>query len=68
VYYSWVHYDTNGNVTSVVPESPIAVAAGDTGLHTVATDSFTPQHSGSDKLVFYSPAYSVPAQSWTCAG
>jgi hypothetical protein len=68
VSYSWVHYDSNGNITSVVSETPIRVATGDKNFHTVASDSFNPQHSGSDKLVFSSPAYSVPAQSWTCAG
>ncbi|HYY46082.1 MAG TPA: hypothetical protein VE951_03410 [Candidatus Angelobacter sp.] len=68
VYYSWVHYDVNGNVTGGTPEPPIQIAAGDTSSHTVTADSFTPQHSGSDRLVFLSPSYSVPAQSWSCNG
>jgi len=44
------------------------VAAGDKSLHGVTSDTFTPVHSGSDQLVFSSPAYSVPSQSWTCSG
>ena len=68
VYYSWVRYDSNGNITATVSETPIRVAAGDKNFHAVASDSFAPQHSGSERLVFSSPAYSVNAQSWTCAG
>jgi hypothetical protein len=68
VFYEWVHYDTTGKVTGTTPEAPIRVAAGDTSAHAVATDSFTPMHSGSDRLVFLSPAYSLTAQSWSCVG
>jgi hypothetical protein len=67
VFYSWVHVDNQGRRT-VVPEAPIRVAAGDTNAHAVAPDTFTPQHSGSDQLVFVNPAYSVAAQSWNCVG
>jgi len=67
VFYSWIRVDNQGNRT-VVPEAPIRVAAGDTSAHPVAADTFTPQHSGSDQLVFVNPAYSVPAQSWNCVG
>ena len=68
VYYGWAHYDINGNFTGWTPEAPIQVAPGDTSAHSVVADIFTPQHSGSDKLVFLSPAYSAAAQSWSCVG
>jgi len=65
VFYSWIRVDNQANRT-VIPEAPIRVAAGDTSAHAVATDTFTPQRSGSDQLVFSNPAYSVAAQSWNC--
>ncbi|MEO6797570.1 MAG: hypothetical protein ABI401_09790 [Candidatus Dormibacter sp.] len=68
VFYEWVHYDASGSRTGVTPELPIRVAAGDTSAHAVVADSFTPQHSGSDQLVFLNPAYTVPAQNWSCVG
>ena len=68
VFYGWVHYDVAGNQTGITPELPIQIAAGDVSLHSVVADRFTPQHSGSDRLVFYSPAYSAVAQSWSCVG
>jgi hypothetical protein len=68
VYYGWVHYDTQGHVTGTTQEAPIQIAPGDTSAHAVVADSFTPQRSGSDQLVFFSPFYSVPAQSWSCVG
>jgi outer membrane biosynthesis protein TonB len=67
VFYEWVRVDNQGNRT-VNPQAPIRVAAGDTATHAVATDSFTPQHSGTDQLVFLNPAYTVAAQSWSCLG
>jgi hypothetical protein len=67
VSYEWVRIDSQGGRT-VIPEAPIRVAAGDRGTHAVASDTFTPAHSGSEQLVFLSPAYSVPAQSWNCVG
>jgi hypothetical protein len=67
VSYEWVRIDSQGART-VIPEAPIQVATGDRNFHVVASDTFTPAHSGSDQLVFLSPAYSVPAQSWTCSG
>jgi hypothetical protein len=68
VFYGWQHYDAQGNRTGFTGETPIRVAAGDTTSHAVVADTFTPQHSGSDQLVFISPAYSVLAQSWSCVG
>jgi hypothetical protein len=68
VVYTWVHYDAQGQRTSATPEAPIRINAGDTSSHAVVADSFTPQRSGSIQLVFLSPAYSVPAQSWNCVG
>jgi hypothetical protein len=67
VFYQWVRVDNQGKRT-VNPGTPIRVAAGDTAVHNVVADSFTPQHSGTDQLVFLSPAYTVPAQSWSCVG
>jgi hypothetical protein len=67
VFYEWVRVDSQGNRT-VIPEAPIRIAAGDTGTHVVATDTFTPQHGGTDQLVFLAPNYTVPAQSWSCIG
>ena len=67
VFYEWVRLDNQGTRT-VIPEIPIRVAAGDTNAHAVVTDSFTPKHSGTDQLVFLSPAYTVAAQSWSCIG
>jgi hypothetical protein len=66
VSYEWVR--TDGQTQTVIPEPPIQVAPGDTSSHAVASDTFTPAHSGTDQLVFLSPAYSVPAQSWNCVG
>jgi outer membrane biosynthesis protein TonB len=68
VYYRWVHFDTQGRITGTTQEAPIQIAPGDTTSHAVVRDSFTPQHSGSDQLVFLIPFYSVPAQSWSCVG
>jgi hypothetical protein len=67
VSYQWVRVDSQGNRT-IGASGTVQVAAGDTTLHAVTSDSFTPVHSGSDQLVFLSPAYSVPAQSWNCVG
>ncbi|HET9848000.1 MAG TPA: hypothetical protein VFR68_05535 [Candidatus Dormibacteraeota bacterium] len=68
VYYGWAHYDTSGQLTGWTSEAPIQIAPGDTRSHSVVADLFTPQHSGSDRLVFLSPAYSAAAQSWSCVG
>jgi hypothetical protein len=67
VSYEWVRVDSLGTQT-VIPEAPIQVAPGDRSIHAVASDTFTLAHSGTDQLVFLSPAYSVPAQSWNCVG
>jgi hypothetical protein len=68
VLYEWVHYDAQGQRTGATPEAPIRINGGDSSTHAVVADSFTPQHSGSDQLVFLNPAYSVAAQSWNCVG
>jgi hypothetical protein len=50
-----------------MPEPSLTIAPGDTSLHAVQPDIWTPQSPGSDQLVFYSPAApAVPAQSFTC--
>jgi hypothetical protein len=66
VWYEWVHYDANGKQIGTTPEFPIYIRAGDTGSHAVVADSFTPTQSGSDRLLFLSPVYSVAGQSWRC--
>jgi outer membrane biosynthesis protein TonB len=68
VFYQWVHYDAQGKRTGVTAEAPIRINPGDTSSHPVVADTFTPQHSGADQLVFLNPAYSVAAQSWNCVG
>ena len=67
VSYEWVRVDNQGNQT-IGASGTVGVAPGDRSLHVVASDTFTPAHGGSDQLVFLSPAYSVPAQSWNCVG
>jgi hypothetical protein len=67
VSYEWVRVDSQGART-VITEAPIQVAPGDRSIHAVTSDTFTPAQGGSDQLVFLSPAYSVPAQSWNCVG
>ena len=67
VSYQWVRVDNQGKRT-IGASGTIQLAAGDTNLHGVTRDIFTPVHSGSDQLVFLSPAYSVAAQSWNCVG
>jgi len=67
ISYQWVRVDSQGNRTNGA-SGTVYVAAGDKNWHGVTSDVFTPVHSGSDQLVFSSPAYSVPAQSWTCSG
>jgi hypothetical protein len=65
VSYNWIQKDSKG--TQVIAEAKIWVNAGDTSLHTVATDTWTtPASSGSVQLVFTTPSYSVTAQSFTC--
>jgi outer membrane biosynthesis protein TonB len=68
VFYEWVHFDSAGKQTGSTPELPIRIAVGDLSSHQVTPDTFTPQHSGSDQLVFLSPAYSAAVQSWSCIG
>lgn len=68
VTYEWVHYDSLGNQTGVISELPISIAPGDISTHSVVADQFTPPHSGSESLVFLSPSWTVPAQSWSCVG
>jgi hypothetical protein len=45
----------------------LTIAPGDTSLHAVQPDRWTPQAPGSVQLVFYSPAApTVAPQSFTC--
>ncbi len=65
VSYTWINKDNTG--PKVIAESPIWVNAGDTSLHTVATDSWAaPASPGSVQLVFSTPSYSVTPSSFTC--
>ena len=66
VTYQWVQIDENGQQT-IVPEPPINVQPGDTGVQQVVPYSFNPSMQGTVQLVFLSPsAPSVPAQRWSC--
>src|SRR5919201_1603798 len=67
VTYEWIRTDSSGMRTAIT-EPPITIAAGDRNLHLVKSDQWTPAYSGSEQLVFLSPAYTVPAQSWSCVG
>jgi hypothetical protein len=67
VTYEWIRTDVSG-MRTVIAEPPIRIAPGDRNIHFVQTDRWTPAHSGSEQLVFLSPAYTVPAQSWSCVG
>jgi hypothetical protein len=67
VSYEWIRTDSSG-MRTVIAEPPITIAAGDRSLHLVKSDQWTPAHSGSEQLLFLSPAYTVPARSWSCVG
>jgi hypothetical protein len=64
VSYQWVRITSAGRFPQ--PVQSITLAVGDRSFHAVSTDRWTPPSSGSEQLVFLSPAYSVAAQSWTC--
>jgi len=64
VSYFWIRKDSNGVVLSQVYS--VNVAAGDTSLHNVVSDSWIPASNGTEQLVFQTPSYSVPPQSFTC--
>ena len=64
VQYRWIRTTSAGSAAQ--PVQSVLIAAGDRGFHAVVTDSWTPPSSGSEQLVFITPGYSVPAQSWTC--
>jgi hypothetical protein len=66
VSYAWIRTDTQGN-RWVIPEPSLTIARGDTSVHTVQADNWTPQSPGSEQLVFYSPAAPVLApKSFSC--
>jgi len=65
VRYEWVRWDNRGTLT--IAESPITIALGDTASHSVAADSWSPNASGTEQLVFLSPgAPQLAAQAFTC--
>ena len=67
VTYAWIRTDTEGN-RWVIAEPSMTIAPGDRSLHVVQADSWTPQSSGSEQLVFYTPAGPVVApKSFSCA-
>jgi hypothetical protein len=66
VRYEWVRTDSTGTV--YIAEPNIVIAAGDTSVHSVVTDSWAPQSSGTEQLVFISPVASAPLGSWSCNG
>ena len=68
VTYAWIRTDTQGN-RWVIAEPSVTIRPGDTSLHAVQPDSWTPQSSGSVQLVFYShSAPTVAARPFSCAG
>jgi hypothetical protein len=66
VTYYWLR--TDGKGTQAQPRQSMTIASGDTSLHTVATDRWTPTGSGSEQLVFVSPSYPLAAQNFVCGG
>ena len=61
VTYYWIR---NGVAQS---QQSVTVAKGDTSAK-VVTDSWKPQNSGTEKLVFVSPSYPTLTQSFACGG
>ncbi len=64
VSYEWVRTDSTGTLYIVEPN--IVIAPGDTSVHSVVTDQWAPQSSGTEQLVFMSPVASAPTGSWSC--
>ena len=65
VSYEWIRTDNRGSV--VVSEPPLTITAGDAASHSVAPDSWTPNSTGTEQLVFLSTgAPSLVAQAFTC--
>ena len=66
VSYAWIRTDNQGH-RWVIAEPSITIAPGDTSVHAVKPDSWTPAAPGSVQLVFYSPsAPAVAPQSFSC--
>jgi hypothetical protein len=61
VTYYWVR---NGVAQA---QHSVTVAKGDTSAK-VVTDSWVPQNSGTEKLVFVSPSHPTLTQSFNCGG
>jgi len=66
VSYVWVRKDNTGAVIYTSTPYTINVAAGDTSVHTVVTDSWNPATNGSEQLIFQTPSHAVAPQSFTC--
>jgi hypothetical protein len=65
VRYEWIRKD--GATTQIIAEPPITIAAGDTSVHSVVADVWSPQLSGTEQLVFLTPsAPGLAPQGWTC--
>lgn len=65
VSYEWIRKDSSG--TKVIAEAAITIAAGDTSVQSVTTDKWAPASSGTEQLVFLSPAApQLTPQSWNC--
>jgi hypothetical protein len=65
VRYQWIRKDSSGTRTTAV--ATVVVAAGDTAVHNVTTDRWTPQSGGTEQLVFLAPAApAIAAQAWRC--
>jgi hypothetical protein len=67
VSYAWIRTDVDGH-RWVIAEPSLTIAPGDTRLHAVQPDSWTPRAPGSEQLVFYTPtAPAVAPMSFICA-
>jgi hypothetical protein len=66
VTYYWLRKDDSG--THAQAQHTLTIAKGDSGAHAVVTDVWTPTSSGSEQLVFVSPAYPLAAQAFNCGG
>ena len=66
VKYQWIRQDSSG--TWPQPIQTVTIAVGDKSVHAVVTDTFSPQSSGTDKLVFLQPGSPTVTgtNSWTC--
>ncbi len=70
--YQWVRYDSSGNVVGTTAIQSVTVNQFDYTVHTVVTDSWSPQLSGWEQLHFIAPGFSdssvTGTKTWSCNG